>query len=174
MLAMTRAQAFAPSEDVLRDAPIPAALFERLRNALRGTGFKVPRSAEEGRQQALQQCREQRAKRWHRDPKFVPQVIAQVQRINLHLARSHNENRDLQDPLQDKQMPTIKIDNIDYDLDSLPDDAKAQLQSIQFVDQELIRLQAQVAAMQTARNAYVSALKAALPVVMGGDTTKLA
>ena len=118
--------------------------------------------------------REQRAKRWHRDPKFVPQVIAQVQRINLHLARSHNENRDLQDPLQDKQMPTIKIDNIDYDLDSLPDDAKAQLQSIQFVDQELIRLQAQVAAMQTARNAYVSALKAALPVVMGGDTTKLA
>ncbi len=174
MLAMTRAQAFAPSEDVLRDAPIPAALFERLRNALRGAGFKVPRSAEEGRQQALQQCREQRAKRWHRDPKFVPQVIAQVQRINLHLARSHNENRDLQDPLQDKQMPTIKIDNIDYDLDSLPDDAKAQLQSIQFVDQELIRLQAQVAAMQTARNAYVSALKAALPVVMGGDTTKLA
>lgn len=104
----------------------------------------------------------------------MPQVIAQVQRINLHLARSHNENRDLQDPLQDKQMPTIKIDNIDYDLDSLPDDAKAQLQSIQFVDQELIRLQAQVAAMQTARNAYVSALKAALPVVMGGDTTKLA
>ena len=70
-------------------------------------------------------------------------------------------------------MPTIKIDNIDYDLDSLSEDAKAQLQSIQFVDQELARLQAQVAAMQTARNAYVTALKAALPTVPGGDTIKL-
>ena len=62
-------------------------------------------------------------------------------------------------------MPTIKIDNIDYDLDSLSEDAKAQLQSIQFVDQELARLQARMAAMQTARNAYVGALKAALPTV---------
>jgi len=70
-------------------------------------------------------------------------------------------------------MPTIKIDNTDYDLDSLSAEAKAQLQSIQFVDQELARLQAQVAAMQTARNAYVKALKAVLPVVVGGDTIKL-
>lgn len=69
-------------------------------------------------------------------------------------------------------MPSLKIDNIDYDLDSLSDEAKAQLQNIQFVDQELVRLQAQVAAMQTARNAYVKALKAALPVVAGGDTIK--
>ena len=69
-------------------------------------------------------------------------------------------------------MSHIKIDNIDYDLDSLSAEAKAQLQSIQFVDQELARLQAQVAAMQTARNAYVSALKAALSVATG-DTIKL-
>ena len=60
-------------------------------------------------------------------------------------------------------MPTITIDNIDYDLDQLSDDAKAQLASLQFVDQELARLQAQVAAMQTARMAYANALKAALP-----------
>lgn len=70
-------------------------------------------------------------------------------------------------------MPTIKIDNLEYDLDSLSDDAKAQLQSIQFVDQELARLQAQMAAMQTARNAYVRALKVALSAVPGGDTIKL-
>ena len=60
-------------------------------------------------------------------------------------------------------MPTITIDNIDYDLDQLSDDAKAQLASLQFVDQELARLQAQVSAMQTARMAYANALKAALP-----------
>lgn len=172
MLAMTRAQAFAPSEDVLRDAPMPAALFERLRNALQGAGFKIPRSAEDGRQQALQHCHQFRAKRWHRDPKLVAQVIEQAQRINLHLARSHHENPAPLHLSQEKTMPSLNIDNIDYDLDSLSAEAKAQLQSIQFVDQELVRLQAQVAAMQTARNAYVSALKAALPVVMG-DTIKL-
>ena len=62
-------------------------------------------------------------------------------------------------------MSTIQIDNNTYELDSLSDDAKAQLQSIRFVDQELARLQAQVAAMQTARIAYLNALKAVLPVV---------
>ena len=60
-------------------------------------------------------------------------------------------------------MPTIKIDNIDYDTDTLSNDAKAQLASIQFCDQELARLQAQAAAYQTARQAYAKALQAALP-----------
>ena len=65
-------------------------------------------------------------------------------------------------------MPSITIDNTAYDLDSLSADARVQLQSIQFVDQELARLQAQVAAMQTARMAYVNALKAALPPAQPG------
>ncbi len=69
-------------------------------------------------------------------------------------------------------MPTIKIDNVDYDIDSLSQEAKAQLQSIQFVDQELARLQAQTAALQTARNAYVNALKLALPMAGASDTIK--
>ena len=38
-------------------------------------------------------------------------------------------------------MTTIKIDNVDYDLDTLSNDAKAQLVSIQFCDPELQRLQ---------------------------------
>ena len=60
-------------------------------------------------------------------------------------------------------MTTITIDNIAYDLDTLSADAKAQLLSIQFVDQELARLQAQAAALQTARIAYAKALGEALP-----------
>ena len=63
-------------------------------------------------------------------------------------------------------MPTIKIDNQDYDLDTLSIDAKAQLQSLQFVDAELARLQAQAAVLQTARMAYSKALQAALPSVL--------
>jgi len=69
-------------------------------------------------------------------------------------------------------MPTIKIDNRDYDLDSLSDDTKAQLQSLRFVDTELQRLQAQTAVLQTARMAYVKALQASLPVLPAGDTMK--
>ena len=60
-------------------------------------------------------------------------------------------------------MTTIKIDNQEYDYDTLSDNAKAQLQSLQFCDAELARLQAQAAVLQTARMAYSNALKAALP-----------
>jgi hypothetical protein len=75
--------------------------------------------------------------------------------------------------MKGSNMPTIKIDDIDYDLDSLSQEAKAQLASIQYVEQELLRLQAQAAALQTARNAYLQALKAALPVLGASDTIKI-
>lgn len=61
-------------------------------------------------------------------------------------------------------MPIIKIDDKDYDLDQLSDEAKAQLASLQFVDNELQRLNAQSAVLQTARMAYSKALNDALPV----------
>ena len=69
-------------------------------------------------------------------------------------------------------MPTITIDNREYETDTLSDEAKAQLASLQFCDQELARLQAQAAAMQTARMAYAKALQAALPAMPAGDTLK--
>jgi hypothetical protein len=70
-------------------------------------------------------------------------------------------------------MPNIKIDNIEYDLDTLSAECNAQLASIQFVDQELSRLQAKASTLQTAKGAYLQALKASLPVVGGSDTIKL-
>ena len=60
-------------------------------------------------------------------------------------------------------MTIIKIDNQDYDLEILSDEAKSQLGNLQFVDAELQRLNAQVAVLQTARLAYANALKATLP-----------
>ena len=59
-------------------------------------------------------------------------------------------------------MATIKIDDKDYDVDELSEEAKAQVVSLNFVDAELNRLQLKVAAMQTARNAYANALKSLL------------
>jgi hypothetical protein len=70
-------------------------------------------------------------------------------------------------------MATLNIDNKEYDLDTLSDECKAQLASIQFVEQELSRLQAQSAALQTAKNAYLQVLQNSLPVVGGSDTIKL-
>jgi hypothetical protein len=63
-------------------------------------------------------------------------------------------------------MSQITIDNRAYDLDDLSPDARAQLQSLKFVDAELARLQAQAAVLQTARVAYAKALQAALPSVL--------
>ncbi len=60
-------------------------------------------------------------------------------------------------------MPTIKIDNKDYDLDALSAEARAQLISLQATDQEIQRLQIQLAIAQTARNAYAKALQELLP-----------
>ena len=69
-------------------------------------------------------------------------------------------------------MTTIKIDDKEYDTDKLSDEAKAQLVSLQFCDQELTRLQAQSAAYQTARMAYAKALQSALPTMPTSDTLK--
>ena len=43
-------------------------------------------------------------------------------------------------------MTTLTIDNVEYNIEDLSDDAKAQLVSLQFCEQELARLQAQAAA----------------------------
>lgn len=73
-------------------------------------------------------------------------------------------------------MPTIKIDDQEYDTDTMSEAARQQLQSLQFVDNELARLSAQAAVLQTARVAYGKALKQALnpaPLSFAGDTIKL-
>ena len=59
-------------------------------------------------------------------------------------------------------MAKITIDENEYETDDMSDEAKAQLQSLQFVDNEIAREQAKTAALQTARNAYAQALQKAL------------
>ncbi|MBU6993430.1 DUF6447 family protein [Ferrovum myxofaciens] len=61
-------------------------------------------------------------------------------------------------------MPTIKIDDKEYDSEQLSEETKSQLSMIQFVDAELQRLNAQVAVLQTARNAYGKRLNETLEV----------
>ena len=61
-------------------------------------------------------------------------------------------------------MATIKIDNAEYDTDHLSDDAKAQVVSLQFVQQEVARLEAQIAVFKTAEAGYAKALKEELSI----------
>ena len=55
-------------------------------------------------------------------------------------------------------MSTITINEKIYQIADLSEAARQQIANIQFVDAELARFQQQQAVMQTARNAYVSAL----------------
>ena len=59
-------------------------------------------------------------------------------------------------------MASINIDGKEYDIDTLNETAKSQLASLQFVQGELKRLEAQTAVYKTAYAAYSSALKNAI------------
>lgn len=62
-------------------------------------------------------------------------------------------------------MSTITIDNKDYNLDDLTDNAKAQIGSLQATNAKIQQLQMDIAIMQTARNAYAQVLANQLPEV---------
>ena len=66
-------------------------------------------------------------------------------------------------------MAKITIDNLEYDTETLSPEALAQLQSIQFVDSEVAQLNGRIAAMNTARNAYATALQELLPQQPEGE-----
>jgi uncharacterized small protein (DUF1192 family) len=59
--------------------------------------------------------------------------------------------------------PKVTIDEKEYLISDLSDQAKAELGSMNIVDQKIANLQQEIAIMQTARNAYAQALAAALP-----------
>ena len=56
-------------------------------------------------------------------------------------------------------MPEIKINNKSYDLDNLSENAKKQIASLKFVQNEIIRLNAKLAAFKTAEIAYSKAIE---------------
>jgi len=57
----------------------------------------------------------------------------------------------------------IQINNVEYNLADLSENAQGQLRGLQIAENEIKRLNAQLALAQTARNAYMQALQADLP-----------
>jgi hypothetical protein len=68
-----------------------------------------------------------------------------------------------------KPMPIVRIDEIEYELDHLTNEAKAQLVSVQHTDQKISELQRDLAIAQTARASYANALRELLG--HGADAT---
>ena len=56
-------------------------------------------------------------------------------------------------------MPKIKLDDVEYDTEDMSDNAKAQLASLQFNEAHINRLKNELAIADTAKIAYVNALK---------------
>lgn len=59
-------------------------------------------------------------------------------------------------------MPNITVDGIEYNTEDLSDNGKAQLASLQFLEVQMNKLKNELAVYQTARAAYVAALKTEL------------
>jgi hypothetical protein len=71
----------------------------------------------------------------------------------------------------DDNIQKIKIDDVEYALDNLSDNAKAQLANIQFVDSQLDQLNNEWAISDTARIGYTNALKNDLAKIETGKNT---
>ena len=70
--------------------------------------------------------------------------------------------RSLTKHTEGNEMPKITVDDVDYNTEDLTDNGKAQLASLQFLEVQMRKLQNEISVYQTARNAYVAALKAEL------------
>ena len=73
-------------------------------------------------------------------------------------------------------MAKVTIDGVDYDSETMTQDSRQKLEMLMMTEQKIRQLQAEVAMMQTARQAYAGALKASLvppPEAGLGETFKL-
>ncbi|MGO2132610.1 MAG: DUF6447 family protein [Halomonas sp.] len=61
--------------------------------------------------------------------------------------------------VEKKDERTVTIDGQEYKLDNLSEKAKKQLVNLRITDEEIQRLNHQLAIAQTARSAYANALK---------------
>ena len=59
-------------------------------------------------------------------------------------------------------MPKITVEDIEYNTEDLTENGKAQIASLQFLEVQMNKLTSEIAVYQTARNSYITALKAEL------------
>ena len=65
--------------------------------------------------------------------------------------------------MSNNNAPMLELDGQQYAINSLSEQAQAQIGNIRTTEQEIARLQVQLGIAQTARSAYLQVLKAQLP-----------
>lgn len=179
MVDMTRAGRFAPSEEVLADQPMPAALFEYIVKALGDAKLKLPRTAEEGRVMALRACREYRDKRWyaarHHGAKLVKATHAferrlqQVSTTQPYIAPSEPIPTSVKSEPAMNAPGKITINGTEFSSANMSDEARRNFDMVRAIDTKLVELQRDVEIHQTARNAYIEALVKSLSATTGRE-----
>jgi DNA repair ATPase RecN len=53
----------------------------------------------------------------------------------------------------------VTMDGVDYTVADLTDEGKALVESLKFVEQELVQMQARLAVLNTAKTAYAASLR---------------
>lgn len=70
-------------------------------------------------------------------------------------------------------MAKVSIDGVEYDTETMSQESRQQLEMLVMTEQKIRQLQAEVAIMQTARQAYASALKASLVTMSAAQLGEL-
>jgi len=56
-------------------------------------------------------------------------------------------------------MPKVNVDGLEYNTEDFSDNAKAQFASLQFLEAQMKKIQAEIAVYKTARHTYLTELK---------------
>jgi hypothetical protein len=161
LVALNWQKAFRPAESYLAHTPMPPAVFSFIINQLGKSHARPACDPNQGRRLALEMTRLYRKKRWHQQRQSQQHMLFGGRAANQLLAcraqstpasrRSHS-----QPTSPDKIEPAHGL------TDRWSPRAIQLHQSLQWTDAEIFRLQTQLAAMHTARNACVRAFKSAL------------
>lgn len=136
LTALNWQQAFRPAETFLVSPPMPEAVFAAIAAQLQNSPHRLATDPAEGRRRALQITQQYRRKRWHQTPEIQQRLLVAGHAVNRQLSRA----------------PPI----------GQHPEAQNIMRRIEQTDAEIVRLRQRLAAMQTARNAYAQALRAAL------------
>ena len=172
MVGMTRAGRFAPSEDVLSDQPMPAALFQYIVQALGAVPSKLPRTAKEGRVMALRACREYRDKRWYAAQHHGAKLVKATHAFDLRLQQASTAQPYIAPtappPTPVKSEPAmnahgkITINGTEFDTANMSEEARRNFDMVRVIDNKLAELQRDLDIHKAARDSYIEALVKAL------------
>jgi hypothetical protein len=132
---------------------MPQAVLSSILDSLGKSRMRSAPDPIRGRRLALQKIKLYRNKRWHQQRQTQQRMLDEGRAINQRLVG--NPQRKPADPVPNSPSTSSRANKVSANALQLQ-------QSLQWTDAEITRLQANLAAMQTARNVYAGALRTEL------------